>query len=262
MVAAAGLLAEQNSAHVTGLSVAPATKYFPVVGFPIPQEIIEAATKRHAEKSLAIKTLFEKQACNSTQTWEWLHIDSEGSTISETVADRGRYADLIVMGQPSKETSYVTPDMTFEAALVETGRPVLIVPKGQVPRTVGKSVVIAWNGTREAARATFDAVPVLTAAKTDKVTIICVETLTDQLSEIRLGSELAKTLARHNLDVEVAQVPVEDSVGNTLLTQARNLNADLLIMGCYGHARIREFVFGGATDHVLHNMEIPVLMAH
>ena len=180
----------------------------------------------------------------------------------QIVADRGRCADLIIIGQPSKETSYVMPDMTFEAALVETGRPVLVVPTGHVPRSLGKSVVIAWNGTREAARAAFDALPLLTSTAAEGVTIMSVETLTDQMSEIRMGSELAKTLARHDLEAEVVRVPMEDSVGHTLLKQAKALNADLLVMGCYGHTRIREFVFGGATDHVLHNMELPVLMAH
>ncbi len=261
LLAAAGLLAEQNGAHVIGLSVAPNKKYFPVIGFPVPEEIIEAATTRHAERSRAIKTLFEAQASKGTQTWEWCHIDSDGSTISQIVADRGKCADLIVVGQPSKETSYVMPDMTFETALIGTGRPVLVVPGEHTPRSVGKSVVIAWNGTREAARAAFDAVPLLKAAKAEKVTIVCAETRIDQLSELRLGSELAKALARHDLNVDLAQVPVQESAGHTLLKYASDFGADLLVMGCYGHTRLREFVFGGATDHVLQNMDVPVLMA-
>ena len=262
MAAAAGILAEQNDAHVVGLSVAPSKKYFPVVGFSVPEEIVEAAAKHHTERSQAIKAAFEEAAGKSGRTWEWLHIDSEGPTVSQTVADRSRCADLIVIGQPSKGTSYVVPDMTFETALIETGKPVLVIPTGHVPQTLGKSAVIAWNATREAARAAFDAVALLTAAKAEKITIVRVESRTDQLSEIMQGSELARTLARHDLNVDVRQVPMRDGVGQTLLNQASELNADLLVMGCYGHSRIREFVFGGATDHVLQNMEIPVLMAH
>ena len=262
LVAAAAILAEHQKAHVIGLSVAPNTQVVPVVGFPVPKEILEAATRHHAEKSQAIKRSFEEHAGNGTQMWEWRHVDSEGPTISQIVAAHGKCADLLVIGQPSKDASYVVPDMTFETALMGTGRPALVVPTDHVPRTIGKSVAIAWNGTREAARAAFDALALMTAAKTEKVTIVCVETQADQLSELRMGGELAKALARHELDIDVVRVSLEDSVGHSLLRQANELGADLLVMGCYGHSRVREFVFGGATDHVLHNMEIPVLMAH
>ncbi|MEM1199381.1 MAG: universal stress protein [Pseudomonadota bacterium] len=262
LAAAAGILAEQNDAHVIGLSVAPSKKYFPVLGFSVPEEIIEAATKHHAEKSQAIKTVFDEQAGKGAHRWEWQQIESEGLTVAQTVADRGRCADLIVIGQPSKDTSYVVPDMTFETALIESGKPVLVIPTGHVPRTIGKSVVIAWNAKREAARAAFDALSLLKAAQAENVTIVCAESRVDQLRESNLGNELARTLARHDLNVDVLQVPIEDGPGQTLLQQASELNADLLVMGCYGHSRIREFVFGGATDHVLQNMEIPVLMAH
>lgn len=261
IAATACRLAEQHDAHVIGLNVAPNTLVLPVTGFPVPQPLIDKSSEQQAQRAKAINAILDKQASKSSQSWEWRHLVSEGTTVSRIVADHAQCTDLIVIGQPAKGTSYIEPDMTFETLLMDSGRPVLVVPSAATPRATCKHVMIAWNGTREAARAAFDAVPLMVAAGTEKVTLVRIESRTGLNGGETTDRELVASLARHGLKVDLAHEPRQGGAGETLLAQASKLGADLLVMGCYGHSRVREFVFGGATDHILRHMETPVLMA-
>lgn len=262
LATAAGLIAEQCQAHVVGLYVTSRAASVPVTGFPLPQKVLDAAARHEARRVDAVKAVFEKHAGLAQQNWEWRYVNAEGSTVSHTVSNHAQCADLIVMGQPSEDTSYIAPDMTFETALMGSGRPVLVVPRAMNLKTCAANVAIAWDGSREAARAAFDALPLMRSAKNGKVTLLWLQSRIGHTELDLPGSELAASLARHGLDVETLSAPIKGSVGESLLTWTDNLDADLLVMGCYGHSRLREFVFGGATDHVVRNMKIPVLMAH
>jgi nucleotide-binding universal stress UspA family protein len=174
------------------------------------------------------------------------------------IAVHGRLADLIAVAQPDRERNLGLN--TLEAALLETGKPVLLCPPRPVAaaETVGRHVAVAWNGSCEAARAVTIGLPVLAAA--ESVTIVA---LADGAQK-PLGPEALKDyLASHGI---AAGIETEKSkataVGGALLKIARASGADLLLMGAYGQRRRRELVMGGVTQHIVEHADLPVLLTH
>jgi nucleotide-binding universal stress UspA family protein len=123
-------------------------------------------------------------------------------------------------------------------------------------------VLVAWNARREAARAVFDALPLLQRAKEVKVVWVNPQSEGELARDVP-AADICTALARHGVKCEATQaVQPHSNVGRTLLMQAKDYGADLLVMGCYGHSRLREFVLGGASEYVLRHMTVPVLMSH
>jgi nucleotide-binding universal stress UspA family protein len=151
--------------------------------------------------------------------------------------------------------------------------PVVIIPTGMPgapdtmviegpQRDVGDRVLVAWNAHREAARAVFDALPLLQRVREVRVIWVNPQSEGELVQDIP-AADICTALARHGVKCEATQaVQPHTNVGQTLLAQAKDCAADLLVMGCYGHSRLREFVLGGASEHILRHMSIPVLMAH
>ncbi|MGH6948041.1 MAG: universal stress protein [Kiloniellales bacterium] len=174
---------------------------------------------------------------------------------ADEVARRGRLADLIVIGRPSPEGDGVLSP-SLDAALFDSGRPVLLVPPGQTAE-FGKTVAIGWDRSREAARAAAVALPLLERA--ESVTVLTARE-DDSGTE---PSQLVKFLNGHGIEARTwAFVPDSGRIGEALLEQAGKAGADLLVMGAYSHSRLRELVLGGATRSVLRHATLPVLMAH
>jgi nucleotide-binding universal stress UspA family protein len=137
---------------------------------------------------------------------------------------------------------------------------VLVVPRYGTFDTVGERVLVAWNGSREATRAVHDALPILKLAT--KVTVLSIDPERDTGDRIP-SADIALHLARHGVAAEgTSTVGLDISVGDLLLSRAADLGADLIVMGAYGHSRMRELVLGGATRHILQHMTVPVLMSH
>ena len=146
--------------------------------------------------------------------------------------------------------------------VIACARPVLVVPYIGAAADFGKNVLVAWNGSREACRAVSDALPLL--KKANRVTVMAVDPEIGEFGHGALpGADLARFLAHHDVNVEARNDPgaVAD-VGEELLSRIADCAADLLVMGAYGHARAREWVFGGATRTILRSMTVPVLMSH
>jgi nucleotide-binding universal stress UspA family protein len=140
------------------------------------------------------------------------------------------------------------------------GRPVLVVPRYGTFERLGERVLIAWNGSREATRAVHDAIPILKRAIT--VTVLSIDPEVDSPPRTP-SADITLHLARHGIAAEAASTSsVDFGVGNALLSRAADLGADLIVMGAYGHSRMREMVLSGATRHLLQNMTVPVLMSH
>ncbi len=175
---------------------------------------------------------------------------------ADVVPVRGRVADMILLGRvpEAAETEW---RLILETALLESGRPVLLLP-AEMRERIGQSVAIAWNGSMEGARAAQAALPIL--AKADRVLLLAGEQ--DKSIEPPL-TDLAEWLDRHRIAAEVTPVALKRwPVGEQLVEEATKAGADLLVMGAYGHSRMRETIFGGATRSVLNESALPVLMAH
>jgi nucleotide-binding universal stress UspA family protein len=171
-----------------------------------------------------------------------------------------RYADLVVVAQPNAtDPGAVEPDFA-ERVLLAAGRPLLVVPYAGDFTEVGKRALVAWNASREAARAVTDAIPLLREAQT--VQVIAFNPDAAAHGDVP-GADIGLYLARHGIKVTVSQQTAADvDVGNQLLSRAADLDADLIIMGGYGHSRLRELVLGGVTRTILQSMTAPVLMSH
>ena len=183
----------------------------------------------------------------------------EGST-AETVALHGRYADLIVVGQPDPENqrdSGIDP-----GDLMQAGRPLLVVPfAGDFP-TLGETVLVGWNATREAARAVGDALPLLRAAR--RVIVLSINPALGIGGDGDLpAADIALHLARHGIKAEAAHTMAADIAdGDALLSYAADVGADLLVCGMYGHSRLRELALGGVTRSLITEMTVPTFMTH
>ena len=175
---------------------------------------------------------------------------------SEIVAMRGGAYDMVVVGRPARGQTTVA-ELSAEAALFRTGRPVLIAPP-KTPRSIGEAVVIGWNRSASSARSISAAMPLLLMSRS--VTIVTVTT------GAKVGpspQDMAKYLSWHEVHAEVVEIPPDHRVvGEVLLEEAERVSADLLEMGAYSHSRLRELILGGVTRHVLQNADLPVLMAH
>jgi nucleotide-binding universal stress UspA family protein len=173
-----------------------------------------------------------------------------------------RRFDLAVVGQtdPRRPGRVAPDDLMIEAALFESGRPVVVVPYIQKGGLNLNRVLACWDASRSAARAIADAMPFLRRSKA--IDIVMVAGGRDQKDEIA-GADIGEHLARHDLAVEVKRLVAEDvDVPNTILSYAADCAADFIVMGGYGHSRLREFVLGGATRGMLESMTVPVLTSH
>lgn len=250
-------LAEMFDAHLTGLAFA----YEPIIPMmgPIdglPASYIDEERAANEKSAQAAKSRF-LQASNAARSEAY----SPNVTVSGAAhlfAKIGRNYDLCVVEQANVNSSNY--DLITEAALFDSGRPVLVIPYIHDKPAKFDTALICWDGSKPAARAVADAIPLLRKAK--RIQIITVAEAA-KITEEFPSAEIAQHLSRHGLAVQVKRIDVEDlDVANTILSHATDIDADFLVMGAYGHNRIREFVLGGVTAQVLSTMTSPVLMSH
>lgn len=252
---AALLLAQQDASHVIGLAVSPS----PISGFTAPEiypEVYQMLQEIEDRTFRECKDLFLSRVAREQVSQEFR--EAEGDALS-MIAMHARYADLVVVSQPDPDSAL--PSFVHELPIV-SGCPVLVIPAFIQPSVIGSNITIAWNASREAARAVADAMPFLQRAK--QVNILAVSASADTAEEDTLSAaDLAIHLARHGVTAEAREAVASDiDVANLLLSYTADLGSDLLVMGAYGHSRLREIVLGGATRGILGSMTIPVLFSH
>ncbi|HJV85088.1 MAG TPA: universal stress protein [Noviherbaspirillum sp.] len=205
-------------------------------------------------------TKFEETAKRmGVQSCEARAIDDEaGGGISLAA----RYSDLVVIGQTDREEPSTTtlPDFP-EFVVMNSGRPVLIVPYVGHYKTVAKRVLIAWDASTSATRAITAAIPLLKHAENVDVVVFNAESKGDAHGE-QPGADIGLYLARHGIKVNVVRQKTDIDVGNALLSICTDLGSDMIVMGGYGHSRFREILLGGVTRTVLESMTVPVFMSH
>ena len=185
----------------------------------------------------------------------WIEEDSPNS---EIVGSRSRVFDITTVARPTKGSNIAAMSI-LEAALFEGGKPILIAPP-TVPKKLGENIAIAWTGSTETARTIAFSMPFVNRAK--RVTIITIE---DFGVPGPTADELARQMEQNGIEIETDTKHVDrskESPGKVFLDEAAAIGADLLIKGAYTQSRIRQMIFGGATDYILWNSEIPVLMAN
>jgi nucleotide-binding universal stress UspA family protein len=265
LISAATELARIHASHLIGLSAMPQIRFTAYDAGLAAPTIFEEESAVYKKAEARLNAQFEvatAQAATGGFTAEWRNVGSGFEPASDVVVAHGRTADLIIASQADADwydsPRYDAPDVLA----VESGRPVLIVPNKGNKSLVAKRIVVGWNGRREAARAVFDALPLLKAA--EEVSVLWVNPEAEhELAGDFPAIDICAALARHGVKCEEAQpVSPQGTVGETLLFEATKFGSDLLVMGCYGHSRFREFVLGGASRHVLKNTTVPVLMSH
>ncbi|WP_373090172.1 universal stress protein [Sneathiella sp.] len=256
------MMAKKYDAHLIGLFVVPGIQIYPSAGIYIPSEVLLPHKKYYFKQAEKIKSLFDKTTKSEGISAEWRQFESHIPNLSQIVIDNAHTADLVILGQADEENDDANIREVPGDVLMECGRPILMIPYSGSFATIGDHILVGWNGSREAARAAFDALPLLKSAS--KVHVHwAVATKSDTDERTLLGTDLAATLARHNINVSAeTEVNPDLSDGDELLSYVAQRGADLLVMGGYGRSRTREFIFGGATKHILNHMIVPVLMSH
>lgn len=256
-----GPLIAKWEAHLIGVHSEPAASVFATPeGFP-DASYLQAAIERSQQRAAECKQAAEK-ACRQTGIEiEWRNYQSESGDNARSALSSAYRADLVVAMQPDPGSDSDTYT-NVETLLFDTGRPVLLVPYAGRPSASVERVIIAWNGRRESARAVFDSLPFLIGAKEVEVFIVDPTDTRDQ-SAPYAGSEIAATIARHGVNVKVvieksAGVPI----GSLIENRVSDSGADLVVMGAYGHSRLREIIFGGTTKTLLESMPAMTLMSH
>jgi nucleotide-binding universal stress UspA family protein len=222
-------------------------------------ELIEAEQRRYEAATQSAIGNFEAAVRSSGIGAETHLLKGSFATAAENFGRLARRFDIAVLSQG--EPQNLPPrELVIEAALFDSGRPVLIVPYIQREAMTLNRVLVCWDGSRNAARAIGDALPLLAQANQVQVVVVSGEPGKD--NEIS-GADIAHHLARHDLKVELKQIVADDlDVANIILSHAADFGADFMVMGGYGHSRLREFVLGGATRGILSAMTVPTLMSH
>ena len=262
LASVAGRLAERSNAHLIGLNVANALAHMPAMPALVGPEDFAAFEAIDDETAARLKAAFDEVTQNRAFVAEWRNVRIVGMEPVAAVIEHGRAADLIVASQSDPDWEMSGLFDAPERLALESGRPVLIVPYAGRFGEIGKRVMVAWSGKREGARAVFDALPLLKSA--DKVTLLCVVGRDSDGESGQLpGAEIAASLARHGVKVTVRKTMADEiGVADEILARLADEGSDLLVMGAYGHSRLREMVFGGVTRHILRHMTVPTLMSH
>ncbi|MBI3286353.1 MAG: universal stress protein [Burkholderiales bacterium] len=257
---AAGI-AKTDDAHLIGTAVTGVSRF-----------IYQDGNISASDPNLTIHLNFlreraEKAVANFNKNAAALGVQSYESMIANDEAGGGiglqaRYSDLVVIGQTNRDepSPSVLPDFP-EYIIMNSGRPVLIVPYTGDFSTVTKRPLISWDASREATRAVTDAIPLLKRADLVQVAIFNPKAFPDAHGE-QPGGDIALFLSRHGIKVEVSVHKTTTDIGNALLSLSHDLNSDMIVMGGYGHSRFREMIIGGVTRTILESMTIPVLMSH
>ncbi len=270
ILATAFQLARAFYAHVDVLHVRPDPRgLVPYTGEGMDgsmiEEIMDVTEREGGEREIRTREMFDGFAAENGIRVADQPDEGPGVSMSwnsavgredEVVATRGRIYDIIAVGRPVKDAPLPSP-ITLEAALLDTGRPILVAPP-EAGEGLGKSIAIAWEGSPEAARAIADAIPLL--EKAEKVTVLSAKAA--QVAPID-AEDLRRRLAWHGIEVAIQNFEAHPSeLGAAFLEQSAEAGADLLIKGAYSQSRLRQLILGGRTRHILAHAGIPVLLSH
>lgn len=263
---AAGLAGRFN-ASLTGVQAIdlPSVEFFHGAAMPLASDgserVVEEMRTRAVAAAGPVEAAFRERLRMDGLNGGYRLVEGN---LPATVALHARYADLTVLGQvnPYVQPEGIGRDAVVVTTVMSSGRPILVVPFAGDFSSVGDRVLVAWNASREAARAVNDALPVLETAS--MVTVLAVNPRHGIGGHGDVpAADIALHLARHGVRAEAAHTVANDiPEGEALLSYAADISADLIVAGAYGHSRAREVVFGGVTRTLLAEMTVPVFLSH
>ena len=248
-------LAKRAELRVTGLFATgmPSAAFADLSGWA---RLLDAYMTAQREEAAKAEAAFRRELDRAKLSGDWL--SREGELIGSVTAV-GRLHNLVVLGQPDPngDANVLRP----EEVVLSTGRPVLIVPYAGDFAELGRHVLVAWSGTRESARALHDAMFLIERA--EAVTVLEVDRGDEGGIPDLAAADVVAALRRHGVAAK-AEPTVSDGtpIADIILSSAADLTADLLVMGAWGHSRLREFILGGVSRGILEEMTVPVLMSH
>lgn len=258
-LAAAADLAERLNAHITGVH-ARRMFPFPIYGtMPTSASVVDVYYTTLDNQEAKAQANFNQYVDEQNPKASWRVVTGG---LADVIANEARYSDLLILGQPDPGDKVSLNEGLADQIIFSAGRPCLMIPHVGAVSGFGKDPLIAWDGSREAARAVHDALPLLELAKTVTVLVVQPEKVAAELDDLP-GAMIAEHLARHDIAVEVKVLDGKvQNTGDMIMSYVHENGHDLIIMGAYGHSRLREIVLGGVTRQVMANMKVPVLMSH
>ncbi len=262
LIKSAVLLAKKHDAHLIGLHVTTALDVPSFAGtIDFPDSVYEDHRVASEQRASLVQGEFESATKREQVSSEWHTVTSMTTQIGHKVVDHARCVDLAIVAQGDEEGAENGQLDLPEQLLMESGRPVLIIPNKAEIRSIGDYPLLAWNGSRESSRAAFDAIPVFQDAK--EVQAVSISSKHSDSDSDLAGSEIATALSRYGINIKTSHVITGGKrVDECIFSKIKDSGADLLVMGGYGRSRLREYVFGGVTRRILKNMSVPVLMSH
>lgn len=260
---AAARLARAYDAELIGAYAVPTRAITPSVSAVLPDSLVQQRLADMGEAQDAAEAQFRAAAQRArVAAAEWR---APAGDAIPTLVDHARCTDLVVIGQrDSSEAHAAFSEELANAVVLQSGRPVLVIPFSGAPTNIGTNVLVTWNGTRESARAVADAMPLL--ARAERVQVLSIETDDEGKvtpSDMHRQERVLAWLRFHGIEAESQHHRWPDAdVGALMLSQAADFGADLIVMGAYSHSRLQELVLGGVTRDVLEAMTVPVLMSH
>ena len=248
----ASSLCKTFEARLSGLYLLQKISIPAYAGAYMPVEVFEANDEETIKLRDKAKALFNAKARSANIR---SHFSAAEGDVSTALNQYSRYSDLLIVPQRKNDRFDFNPYYQLPEVLLGAACPVLLLPDNQPPVLPPETALLAWDGKRECARALKAAMPMLSRVK--KIDIVAINCEDDDAKEI------ADHIGRHEIQTEVHSV--EDGhfdIGEVLLNQATTLDSQMMIMGAYGHSRIRELMLGGTTRHVLEHVQLPVLFSH
>jgi nucleotide-binding universal stress UspA family protein len=252
-------LAAQHAAQLVGVYLIPGVDLTPFTAAMMPEEFVARRLGANQEAQAAAEAMFHDAGAHAgIDALEWR---APVGDVRQAAIVHARYADLSVLGQPVRDDHGFTSELA-NAVLMASGRPVLFVPYTGVDNTLGERIVIGLKDSRESARVVSDALPFLTRAR-EVVAVVVRPRTEERLLESVAEKQLQAYLARHGVTAHVKhRSATDDDAGETLLSEAADVSADLVVIGGYSRPRFAELVWGGVTRTMLQSMTVPVLMSH
>ncbi|MFT4727207.1 MAG: nucleotide-binding universal stress UspA family protein [Granulosicoccus sp.] len=262
VLAAATLLAERHAAHLVGLHIKPPLDLYVGGIVPSPIDFTNQLSARQNVLEEALKTKFETACKYLTSVSEWRSIDAGLTSVVDTLVQHGNSSDLLLLSKTEGDAVNAYFRNLAEHVLTACGRPVLIIPNEDPVLSIGERVFVAWDGRRESTRAVFGALPMLRRASIVRLHRVN-QAHPDRHRVVGITEELANTLARHGVSVEVCHSDAHTiEIADELMGYANDMEADVMVMGCFGHSPWREFILGGTTRRLLENSTLPLLMSN